>query len=31
MHRGDDYSEVKPVYQIGFLDFTLFEASNIEY
>jgi predicted transposase/invertase (TIGR01784 family) len=25
LHRGDDYSEVKPVYQIGFLDFTLFE------
>ena len=25
LHRGDDYSEIKPVYQIGFLDFTLFE------
>jgi predicted transposase/invertase (TIGR01784 family) len=23
--RGDDYIEVKPVYHIGFLDFTLFE------
>ena len=25
MVRGDDYIEVKPVYHIGFLDFTLFE------
>ena len=25
LHRGEDYSEIKPVYQIGFLDFTLFE------
>ena len=25
LHRGEDYSVIKPVYQIGFLDFTLFE------
>ena len=25
LHRGADYSEVKPVYQVGFLDFTLFK------
>ena len=25
LHRGEDYSVVRPVYQIGFLDFTLFE------
>ncbi len=25
LRRGADYSEVKPVYQVGFLDFTLFE------
>ncbi len=25
LHRGDDYSIIKPIYQIGFLDFTLFE------
>ncbi len=25
LHRGEDYSIIKPVYQIGFLDFTLFE------
>jgi predicted transposase/invertase (TIGR01784 family) len=26
LSRGDDYSEIKPVYHIGFLDFTLFPA-----
>jgi len=25
LHRGEDYSIIKPVYQIGFIDFTLFE------
>ena len=25
LHRGQDYSEVKPVIHIGFLDYTLFE------
>ncbi len=25
LNHGEDYSEVKPVYQIGFLDFDLFE------
>nr|WP_297709582.1 Rpn family recombination-promoting nuclease/putative transposase [uncultured Butyrivibrio sp.] len=25
LHRGEDYAVIKPVYQIGFLDFTLFE------
>lgn len=25
LHRGEDYSEIKPVYQVGFLDFDLFE------
>ncbi|MBP3784621.1 MAG: Rpn family recombination-promoting nuclease/putative transposase [Butyrivibrio sp.] len=25
LDHGEDYSEVKPVYQVGFLDFTLFE------
>ncbi len=25
LHKGADYSEIKPVYQISFLDFTLFE------
>ncbi len=25
LHKGEDYSIIKPVYQIGFLDFTLFE------
>ena len=25
LHRGEDYSIIKPVYQIGFLDFTLFK------
>ena len=26
LHRGKNYSEIKPVYQVGFLDFTLFEG-----
>lgn len=25
LHKGEDYSKIKPVYQISFLDFTLFE------
>ena len=25
LNKGDDYDKVKPAYQIGFLDFTLFE------
>lgn len=25
LQKGNDYSEVKPVYQVGFLDFTLFK------
>ncbi len=25
LEHGDDYSQVKPIYQIGFLNFTLFE------
>ncbi len=25
LHKGEDYSIIKPVYQVGFLDFTLFQ------
>ncbi len=31
LHHGDDYSQVKPVYHVGFLDYTLFNGQTSFY